>query len=127
MRVLGLILVALIAAMHVFFAYFEIFAWETIGPRVFKTFPAELFEPTLDLAANQGIYNSFLAAGLIWSLFIKDAKWQFNIATCFLLFVIVAGLFGAATVSVRIAFVQALPAAIAWFVLWRARSSATNS
>ena len=75
MRILALILVALIAALHSYIAYFEIFAWETTGPRVFATLPADLFADTVLLAANQGMYNAFLAAGLIWSLLIQDRKW----------------------------------------------------
>ncbi len=124
MRIIGLILVALIAALHLYIAYFEIFAWTTRGPEVFTTFPKDLFEPTVTLAANQGIYNAFLAAGLIWSLLIKDRTWQVNVATCFLIFVFVAGVFGAATASSRILFVQSVPAALALAAVWlgRARS-----
>jgi len=122
MRIIGLSLVALIAALHVYIAYFEIFAWETRGPVVFSTFDPALFEPTLAMAANQGVYNAFLAVGLIWSLFITDLKWQLNIATCFLLFVLVAGLFGAVTVSTRILFVQAVPATLALICLWLGRT-----
>ncbi len=124
MRIIGLILVALIAALHLYIAYFEIFAWETRGPEVFTTFPAELFTPTVTLAANQGLYNSFLAAGLIWSLLIQDRKWQLNVATCFLLFVLAAGVFGAATASTRILFVQAVPATITLILLWLGRQKA---
>ncbi len=124
MRIIGLILVALIAALHLYIAYFEIFAWETRGPEVFTTFPPELFTPTVTLAANQGLYNSFLAAGLIWSLLIQDRKWQLNVATCFLLFVLAAGVFGAATASTRILFVQAVPATITLILLWLGRQKA---
>ncbi|MEM8651724.1 MAG: DUF1304 domain-containing protein, partial [Pseudomonadota bacterium] len=98
MRILSLILIALIALLHAYIAWFEIFAWETRGPNVFTTFPKELFSQTVEMAANQGIYNAFLAAGLIWCLFISDRKWQKNVAVCFLMFVAVAGIFGAATV-----------------------------
>ena len=122
MRIIGLILVALIAALHLYIAYFEIFAWETRGPVVFSTFPADLFTPTVDMAANQGLYNAFLAAGLIWALLIKDRAWQLNVATCFLLFVLAAGLFGAATVSTRILFVQAVPATLALIAMWMGRA-----
>ncbi len=118
MRILALTFVALIAALHLYIAYFEIFAWEETGPGVFATFPPELFGQTTAIAANQGIYNAFLAAGLIWALIIGDRAWQRNIATCFLLFVIAAGLMGAATVSTRILFVQSVPALIALALLW---------
>ncbi|MEP5220287.1 MAG: DUF1304 domain-containing protein, partial [Lentilitoribacter sp.] len=69
----------------------------------------------------QGLYNSFLAAGLIWSLFIKDDIWQRRVATCFLLFVAMAGLFGAYTVSPRTALVQSVPAVIALLLVWLGR------
>lgn len=124
MRIIGLILVALIAAIHGYIMYFEMFAWETRGPEVFSTFPPDLFTPTLSMAANQGLYNGFLAAGLIWSLLIRDQKWQLNVATCFLLFVFTAGVFGAVTVSTRILFVQAVPATLALICLWLGRSKA---
>lgn len=60
------ILVLLIALEHLYIMYFEMFAWETIGKRTFKSLPKDLFKPTKGLAANQGLYNGFLAAGLIW-------------------------------------------------------------
>ncbi|MEJ6403825.1 DUF1304 domain-containing protein [Yoonia sp. 2307UL14-13] len=121
MRIIGLILVALIAAVHIYIAYFEIFAWETRGPVVFASLPPELFEPTVPMAANHGLYNAFLAAGLIWALLIKDRSWQQNVATCFLLFVLIAGIFGAATVSTRILVVQSVPATLALIFLWLGR------
>lgn len=118
MRAIALTLIPLIAALHCYIAYFEIFAWETRGPAVFSSFPKELFPQTVELAINQGTYNAFLAAGLIWSLFIADRNWQRNVATCFLLFVAVAGVVGAATASTRILFVQTAPALIALTFLW---------
>lgn len=120
MLAISRLLIGLIAALHAYIAYFEMFAWEATGPRVFSTFPAELFAQTIDLAANQGVYNAFLAAGLIWALTIADRAWQRNIATCFLLFVMVAGLVGAVTVSPRILMIQTIPALIAALLLWRA-------
>jgi len=113
MRISALILIAIIAALHFYIAWFEIFAWTTRGPQVFSSFPVELFEPTKVLAANQGLYNSFLAIGLTWSLFIRDPQWRFKVAACFLLFVAAAGIFGAATASQKILFVQTVPAVIA--------------
>jgi len=88
------------------------FAWETKGRKIFKQFPKDLFPVTKTLAANQGLYNGFLAAGLIWSYFIKTPEWQTNIALFFLGCVAVAGIFGALTASKKIFFVQALPAII---------------
>ncbi|SIN66545.1 putative membrane protein [Parasphingorhabdus marina DSM 22363] len=118
MSKLAAIVIGLIAVLHLYIAWFEIFAWTTRGPVVFSSFPVDLFEPTKAMAANQGIYNSFLAAGLIWSLFIKDTLWRRNVATCFLLFVAVAGLFGAVTVAPRIAVVQTLPAVVGLVLVW---------
>ncbi len=118
MRFLALAMITLIAALHLYIAYFEIFAWEETGPRVFSGFPAELFSQTTELAANQGIYNAFLAVGLLWALTIGDRVWQRNVATCFLLFVLAAGLMGAVTVSTRILFVQSVPALVALALLW---------
>lgn len=117
MRRIGLILIALIAILHVYIAWFEIFAWESRGPAVFKTIPPELFSQTVNMAANQGLYNAFLAAGLFWSLLIKDQDWQRNVATCFLLFVAIAGVFGAVTVAPRILLVQTVPAVIGLILL----------
>jgi putative membrane protein len=113
MRIIALCLIAAIAALHVYIAYFEIFAWEERGPAVFASFPPELFGQTVELAINQGTYNAFLAAGLIWSLLITDQKWKWNVAICFLLFVAIAGIVGAATASLRILFVQTVPATLA--------------
>lgn len=118
MRKISSILIAAIAALHAYIAWFEIFAWETRGPEVFSSFPPELFSQTTDMAANQGLYNGFLAAGLLWSLFVQDSKWKANVATCFLLFVAVAGAFGAFTVSANILFIQTVPAVIALALLW---------
>jgi len=117
MKKIGLGFVALIAALHVYIAWFEMFAWTTRGPKVFDTFPPELFEQTVELAANQGAYNGFLAAGLIWSLLIRDQKWQFNIAVCFLTFVAIAGIVAAVTVALKSGLPQFVPASIALVLL----------
>ena len=66
------ILTGVIAFFHIYILWFEMFAWETRGRKVFKKFPAELFGQTKAMAANQGLYNGFLAAGLIWSFFIEN-------------------------------------------------------
>ncbi len=113
MRIVALVLIGLIALLHTYIAWFEIFAWETRGPNVFSSFPTELFSQTVEMAANQGIYNAFLAAGLFWALTIKDTHWQRNVAVCFLIFVAVAGVFGAVTVTTKTLYIQTLPAVIA--------------
>ena len=118
MEILGKILVGLVALEHLYILYIEMFAWETLGKKTFKgSLPPELFGPTKTLAANQGLYNGFLATGLIWSLLIEDHHWSFYVAIFFLSCVIVAGLYGAVTASKKIFYVQALPASIALVVL----------
>ena len=113
MYLLAQILIGIIAALHLYILYFEMFAWTTRGRKVFRKFPKELFEQTKVLAANQGLYNGFLAAGLLWTFFIENTEWQKNVALFFLTCVAVAGIYGAATADKKIFFVQALPALIA--------------
>ena len=105
--------IALIAALHIYIAWFEIFAWTEVGPDVFDTFEPELFPQTVEFAANQGVYNLFLAIGLIWSLVIRDRQWAFNIALCFLGFVAIAGITASVTVEVGTGLPQLVPAVIA--------------
>lgn len=117
MEIITKILIGLIAFEHLYIMYFEMFAWETIGKKTFKSLPQHLFEPTKGLAANQGLYNGFLAAGLIWTFFISDTTWSKNIALFFLGCVAVAGIYGAMSASKKIFFVQALPAIITIILL----------
>lgn len=111
------ILIALVALLHLYFLWFEMFAWTTKGRKIFRNFPAELFEPTKSMAANQGLYNGFLAAGLIWTFFIDNILWKDNIAIFFLGCVAVAGIYGAFTVTKKIFFIQALPAIMALLII----------
>lgn len=104
------IVIAVVALLHFYFLWLEMFAWTTKAKKVFRNFPEDLFEPTKTLAANQGLYNGFLAAGLVWSLIIQDPKWQVYVALFFLGCVAVAGIYGALTASKKIFTVQALPA-----------------
>lgn len=113
MHIVSIILIALIALLHIYILWFEMFAWTSRGPKVFGSFPKDLFEPTKSMAANQGLYNGFLAAGLIWSLLIKTHPWNLYVAIFFLSCVLIAGLYGAMTASKRILYVQAVPAALA--------------
>ena len=106
-------LVGFVALEHLYILWLEMFAWTTKGRKTFKSFPADLFEKTKGLAANQGLYNGFLAAGLAWSLVISDAIWSNNVAIFFLSCVIIAGVYGALTVQKSIFIVQALPAIVA--------------
>ena len=114
MQTLTTILVSLVALEHLYILYMEMFAWETLGKKTFKgSLPDELFKPTKKLAANQGLYNGFLSAGLIWSLMISDEMWSNYVAIFFLGCVIVAGIYGALTATKKIFFVQAMPAILA--------------
>jgi len=115
------ILIALIALLHLYFLWFEMFAWTTKGRKIFKSFPSELFEPTKPMAANQGLYNGFLAAGLLWTFFIKDPVWKSNVSLFFLGCVAIAGIYGALSVERKIFFVQALPALIAILLIFFTR------
>jgi len=118
MILLANILVALVALIHLYILWLEMFAWTTRGRKVFKNFPKELFVPTKALAANQGLYNGFLAAGLTWSFFIHDISWQENIRYFFLGCVLVAGIYGTITADRKIFFAQAVPALLALVVLF---------
>lgn len=120
--VIAQIMTALVAIEHLYILWIEMFAWETAGKKTFKTIPAELFKPTKGLAANQGLYNGFLSAGLIWSFLISDTTWAVNIRLFFLACVIIAGIYGAITASRRIFIVQALPAIIALILVLFASS-----
>jgi len=112
-NLLANILTAIVAIEHIYILWMEMFAWETAGKRTFGgSLPANLFKPTKKLAANQGLYNGFLAAGLIWSFLITDSVWAENIRLFFLGCVALAGIYGAITASRKIFIVQALPALI---------------
>ncbi|MEO9021757.1 MAG: DUF1304 domain-containing protein [Ginsengibacter sp.] len=114
MKIISQILIAIVALEHLYFLWLEMFAWETKGKKIFKgALAPDLFTPTKGLAANQGLYNGFLAAGLIWTFFISDPIWEINIAIFFLSCVIIAGCYGAFSASGKIFFVQALPALVA--------------
>lgn len=114
MSVIAICLVGLVALLHLYFLYLEMFAWE--APRTRKAFgtTADFAAQTRALAANQGLYNGFLAAGMIWGV-ATGAK---DVVTFFLLCVAVAGLYGAATASRKIIFFQSVPAAVALLAVW---------
>jgi putative membrane protein len=118
MRTAAVVLIVLVAALHAYFLVLEMFLWRTpFGRRTFGT-TAEAAESSAVLAANQGLYNGFLAAGLLWSLIWFGVPGGRAVLTFFLSCVIVAGVYGAATVSRRILLVQAVPAAAALVLLW---------
>jgi putative membrane protein len=120
MNAIANLLVALVAALHVYFLILEMFLWtKPLGLKTFRNSPEKATDSAV-LAANQGLYNGFLAAGLVWGLVQAVPGFAFQIKVFFLLCVIVAGIYGAATVSRRILLVQAVPAAIALVLLWLA-------
>ena len=113
------ILIALVALLHVYFLVLEMFLWDKpYGMRTFKLTP-EFAAASKGLAANQGLYNGFLVAGLAWGLYLGDAG--IHVKVFFLACVIVAGLFGGATVNRKILFVQAVPAIGALLALYFVR------
>ena len=113
-------LVALVAALHVYFLVLEMFLWtRPLGLKTFRNSIEKATESAV-LAANQGLYNGFLAAGLAWGLVQGTPAFAFQIKTFFLLCVMTAGVYGAVTVSRRILYVQAAPAAVALILLWLA-------
>lgn len=119
MDIAASVAVVLVAVLHVYFLVLEMFLWtKPLGRRTFRLTP-ELAEATASLAANQGLYNGFLAAGLLWGLSLGEAG--FAVRVFFLVCVIVAGVFGAATANRKILFVQAIPGAIALALTWVAR------
>jgi len=122
MVTIAALLVAIVAAIHVYIVILEMFLWRT--PRGLKSFgTTQAFaDESATLAANQGLYNGFLVAGLVWGLLAADPV-GFQVKVFFLACVIVAGIYGAATVSRRILVVQALPAALALIAVLVAGSS----
>ena len=115
---IGMGLVGLIAALHVYVMVMEMVLWEALRTRkVFGT-TAEFAAQSKVLTANQGLYNGFLAAGLIWSVWLGLPGAGAAVALFFLACVAVAGVFGAATIGVRILFVQTVPAVLAIAAVW---------
>ncbi|MEI2433469.1 DUF1304 domain-containing protein [Lysobacter yananisis] len=111
---LAVVLTALVAVLHTWFLVLEMFLWtKPLGMKTFRMNPDKA-EQTKVLAANQGLYNGFLVAGLVWALVCARQ----DVATFFLACVVVAGAFGAATVSRRIFYVQAVPAIAALAAWW---------
>ena len=117
MSIVATTLVALIALLHLYIMVLEMFLWTT--PRALKAFglTPEFAAQTRTLAANQGLYNGFLAAGLIWSLVYPIPGFAWQLAMFFLTCIAVAGIYGAATSSRRILFIQTVPAVLAMLAL----------
>ena len=120
-KIAAQVLVALVALEHVWFLVLEMFLWQKpIGRRTFRTTP-EFAAAAAALAANQGLYNGFLAAGLVWGLLAQDPARGLAVQTFFLGCVVTAGLYGAYSVSRSILWGQALPAAVALALVWAPR------
>ncbi|BBB62024.1 membrane protein [Undibacterium sp. KW1] len=116
MYLIANILTGIVAALHIYFLVLEMFLWDKpMGLRTFKNSP-EKAEITKVLAANQGLYNGFLAAGLVWGLLMGGHE-GFHVKIFFLTCVIVAGAYGAYSVSRRILYIQAAPALLALVLL----------
>ena len=118
MQTLITVLVVLIALQHLGFLYLEMFVWtKKLGRKVFHT-TLEEAEKTKVLAANQGLYNGFLAFGLLFGLFYVDVQAGVDITLFFLFCVFLAGVYGGISVTKRIFFIQGLPALVALVLLW---------
>ena len=118
MKLAAQIAAALVAALHVYFLVLEMFLWtRPFGRRTFGL-TREFAAASKSLAANQGLYNGFLAAGIVWGLWLGYAGR--GVTLFFLACVVVAGVFGAATVSRKILVVQALPGTVALALVWLA-------
>ena len=120
MAIASSIMIGIVAALHLYFLVLEMFLWTT--PRGLRTFgnTLEQAQQSASLAMNQGLYNGFLAAGLIWGIILGTGG--FGVKVFFLACVIIAGVFGFATTKKRtILLFQALPALIALILVWLAR------
>jgi putative membrane protein len=110
------VFVGLVALLHTYFMILEMFLWDKPAGRRAFGLTQELATSTKTLAANQGLYNGFLVAGLVWGL-LRGAEGK-DIKLFFLGCVVVAGVYGAATANKKILFVQALPGLIALVLTW---------
>jgi putative membrane protein len=120
MVALAKVVVAVVALLHLYFLVLEMFLWtKPAGRRVFATTP-EFAQASATLAANQGLYNGFLAAGLLFGLARGGA--DYSVVLFFLTCVVIAGIFGAVTVNRKILYVQALPAMLGIVLMWLTRS-----
>jgi putative membrane protein len=121
MSLIASIVVALVALLHVYFLVLEMFLWDKpAGLKAFGQTPASAAAIKV-LAANQGLYNGFLAAGLLWGLWLGSEG--FGVTVFFLLCVLIAGLYGAATASRKILYVQALPAVVGLVLVYLSRAA----
>ena len=121
MATIANVVVGIIALVHIYILVLEMFLWDKpAGLRAFGLTP-ETAASSKVLAANQGLYNGFLAAGLAWGLALGPAGWAVKVF--FLACVLIAGVFGALTASRKILFVQAIPAAIGLALMYLSRAT----
>ncbi len=120
MQILATVLVGLVAALHVYFLVLEMFLWQGPRGRALSGLDADGARLTAPLAANQGLYNGFLAAGLVWGLLASHPVGH-QVEIFFLVCVLVAGLYGSLTANRRIFFAQGVPAAVALATVLAAR------
>jgi putative membrane protein len=113
------VVIGFIAFVHLYILVLEMFLWEKPAGRRAFGLSQEMARASKRLAANQGLYNGFLAAGLIWGLILGPQG--FSVKVFFLSCVLIAGLFGAATASRKILFIQAVPAAVGLVLVWLGR------
>ena len=113
------ILIIGIALLHLFFMYMEVIAWTSLGKTIFRgIMPKEMFEKTKIMAANQGIYNSFLSFGLLWSFYYTSTDFFNDIRFFFLTCILIAGVYGGITISKKVFLVQGLPALITIILIY---------
>jgi len=118
MQLAANILIGVMAAEHIYFLVLETFLWQKkIGLETF-TMTKEFAATTAVLAKNQGVYNGFLAAGLVWSIWATNTDFSFMLKNFFCICVLVAGVIGGMTIQLQIFFVQAVPAIITLGLLW---------
>jgi putative membrane protein len=113
------VVIGFIALVHLYILVLEMFLWEKPAGRRAFGLSQEMARASKRLAVNQGLYNGFLAAGLIWGLILGGEG--FSVKVFFLSCILIAGLFGAATASRKILFIQALPAAVGLVLVWLGR------
>jgi putative membrane protein len=113
MSVVAILLTVVVALLHAYILYLEMFAWESTRTRKIFGTSQEFAKMTTALAANQGLYNGFLSAGLFWGVFAGKT----DVVVFFLFCICVAAIYGARTVSQKILFTQGLPAALALFAV----------
>ncbi|HEY9909785.1 MAG TPA: DUF1304 domain-containing protein [Thermosynechococcaceae cyanobacterium] len=125
MKNLSNLLIGLVALLHIGFLTMQMFLWQTPIVREIFDLTQEQANFSAPLAANQGLCNGFLAAGLLWGLLAK--REAFAIKMFFLTFIIIAGLYGAATIRISILFTQAFPAVLALLLVWLENSQSKTA